>query len=210
MVRIIAGEYRSRALATIEGDESTRPLLSRVKESIFGMLHEWFEDARVLDLFAGVGTIGLEAVSRGAESVLLVESNPRTYRVLQENIQRLGCGDRARPMLADAVGATCLAAAPRPVDLVFLDPPYVLMRQERTRQGVLGQLARCRSIMAGRGFAVLRSPVGPDEAELKVEGFRGPEPHRYRKDMWVLLYEPDPSAAAPPSDRYVVDLKPPG
>ncbi|MHC4428074.1 MAG: RsmD family RNA methyltransferase [Planctomycetota bacterium] len=198
MVRIIAGEYRSRTLLSREGDESTRPMLSRVKESIFGMLHEWFEGARVLDLFAGVGTIGLEAVSRGASEVLMVESNPRTYKILRENIERLGCGDRARPMLADARGATCLAAAPRPVDLVFLDPPYDLMREDHSRSGVLEQLARCREIMAASSFAVLRSPIGPEEADLEVEGFSGPEPHRYRRDMWVLLYTP---AEMPPELR---------
>ncbi|MCH8940393.1 MAG: RsmD family RNA methyltransferase, partial [Chloroflexi bacterium] len=62
MVRILAGEFRSRQLQTLPNDTSTRPFLSRVKESIFGMLHEWFADARVLDLFAGVGTVGLDAV----------------------------------------------------------------------------------------------------------------------------------------------------
>ena len=190
MVRIISGEYRSRTLLSPEDDESTRPMLSRVKESVFGMLHEWFEGARVLDLFAGVGTIGLEAVSRGASEVLLVESNPRTYEILRKNIERLGCGDRARPMLADARQTTCLAAAPQPADLVFLDPPYELMRQDRSRSGVLDQLARCRPIMAASSFAVLRSPLGPEEVALEVDGFSGPEPHRYRHDMWVLMYAP--------------------
>ena len=57
------------------------------------MLHEWFDGARVLDLFAGVGTVGLEAVSRGASAVLMVEEIPRTYSILTRNIELLGCGD---------------------------------------------------------------------------------------------------------------------
>lgn len=189
MVRIIAGEFRSRVLETAEGDE-TRPFLGRVKESVFGMLNEWFRDARVLDLFAGVGTVGLEAVSRGAASVLMVESDVKTFRILKRNIEALRCGDRARAMLADAAGPMCLLEAPRPVDLVFIDPPYRMMLEEGPRSRVRDQVARCREVMAERGFLVLRSPLGPDDADLDFPGFAGPEPHRYRRDMWVLLYEP--------------------
>ncbi len=189
MVRIIAGEYRSRQLLTVKKDATTRPFLSRVKESVFSMLHEWFEDARVLDLFAGVGTVGLEAVSRGASSVLMVERSAATFRILKKNIEQLGCGDRAKALLGDALGQTALLRAPRPVDLVFVDPPYTLMEDARSRQRVFDQIVRCREVMADRGFLVLRSPIGPDEIG-SFEGFRGPEPHRYRKDMWVLLYEP--------------------
>ncbi len=192
MVKIIAGEFRSRQLLTVKDDQSTRPLLSRVKESIFGMLHECFDGARVLDLFAGVGTVGLEAISRGAASVLMVEKSPRTYHVLKKNIERLDCADRARAMLGDALAQTCLLEAPQPVDLVFLDPPYGLMREAGSRDRILKQAGRCRPIMGERGFAVLRSPFGPDDADLAIDGFKGPETHRYRKDMWVLLYEPEP------------------
>ncbi len=190
MVKIISGEFRSRRLQTIEGDELTRPLLNRVKESIFGMLHECFEDARVLDLFAGVGTIGLEAVSRGAAAVLMVEKNPRTYRVLKRNVELLACADRASTLHGDALGQTCLMVAPQPADLVFVDPPYSMMREPLSRQRILDQITRCRSIMGDKGFVILRSPLGPDEADLAIKHFEGPETHRYRKDMWVLMYEP--------------------
>jgi len=190
MVRIIAGEFRSRTLLTVPHDEATRPFLSRVKESVFSMLHEWFEEARVLDLFAGVGTVGLEAVSRGASAVLMVEKSPRTCQVLKKNIEQLGCGDRARALLGDALGRTCLLEAPRPVDLVFVDPPYAMMQEPRSRQRILDHAGQCREIMADKGFVILRSPIGPEDTELVIPGFNGPEPHRYRKDMWVLLYEP--------------------
>ena len=188
MVRIIAGEFRSRQLMTITDDESTRPFLSRVKESVFSMFHEWFQDARVLDLFAGVGTVGLEAISRGASQVLMVERNNRTYRVLKQNIEQLDCGDRAKTLLGDALGQISLLQAPQPVDLVFIDPPYSMMEDPAVRRRVLDQIQRCRGIMGAKGFVILRSPIGPDLVE-PVEGFNGPEAHRYRKDMWVLIYE---------------------
>jgi 16S rRNA (guanine966-N2)-methyltransferase len=198
MVRIIAGEYRSRTLRTVPGEE-TRPFLGRVKESVFGMLQEWFQGARVLDLFAGVGTVGLEAVSRGAAEVLMVESDARTFRVLKSNIEALRCQDRARAMLADAAGPTCLLEAPRPLQLVFADPPYRMMVEPRQRARVLAQIARCRDLMEQRSFVVLRSPVGPQQGDLSVPGFDGPEVHRYRPDMWVLLYQPAARGAGPPA-----------
>ncbi|MHC4826258.1 MAG: hypothetical protein ACYTEY_06830, partial [Planctomycetota bacterium] len=67
-----------------------------------------------------------------------------------------------------------------------------MMQEPHARQRVLDQASQCREIMADKGFVILRSPVGPDDAELAIPGFVGPEPHRYRKDMWVLIYEPQP------------------
>lgn len=200
MPKIIAGEFRSRSLRTIPGSELTRPMLSRVKESVFGMLHEWFDGARVLDLFAGIGTMGLEAVSRGASAVLMVERDARVFGVLQRNIDTLQCGDRAQAMLADALAQTCLMRAPQPVDLVFVDPPYAMMHEEASRQRILDQITRCRPIMGDKGFIVLRSPFGPSDIDLSIEAFTGPEPHRYRKDMWALFYEPADTLASSAQD----------
>ena len=171
-------------------DENSRPYHARIKESIFNLLRGWFEDARVLDLFAGVGTVGIEAVSRGAKEVLMVELSRDTHKRLQQNIDDLGCGDRATAMLGDSLSTTVLLRAPRPVDLVFVDPPYDMMRDEKSRQRVLDQIERCREIMATPSFVVLRSPEGPDEVDLTIPGFDGPEPHHYGRDRWVLLYAP--------------------
>jgi 16S rRNA (guanine966-N2)-methyltransferase len=190
MLKIIAGEYRSRRLTPPPDGEVTRPYLGRVRESVFSILQGWFEDASVLDLFAGVGTMGLEAVSRGARIVVMVEQDRRIYRILQENVASLGCEDRAVCMLADALGSACLARAETPVDIVFVDPPYAMMRSEAGRRRVLSQVARCRGIIADGGFLVLRTPWGPETVDLDVAGFAGPEPHRYGRDMWVLLYQP--------------------
>lgn len=190
MLKIIAGEFRSRRLVSPPDGEATRPYLARVRESLFSMLHGWFEGASVLDLFAGVGTIGLEAVSRGARRVVMVEQDRRIFQMLVENIEALGCADRAVALMADALGSACLHRAEPPVDLVFIDPPYALMRDDRQRERVLLQAGRCRELMADRGYIVLRSPLDPERVDHTVDGLVGPELHRYRRDMWVLLYEP--------------------
>jgi 16S rRNA (guanine966-N2)-methyltransferase len=190
MLRIIAGEYKSRSLEAPEDSSVSRPYPGRVREAVFNLLRGWFDGARVLDLFAGVGSMGLEAVSRGAAQVVLIERDKRVYNLLKRNIDALGCSDRAEAVMADAVGPMSAARAPRPLDIVFVDPPYPMMTDERRRQTVLAQIARLRVIMAVRGFIVLRSPVNPDAADFAIPGFDGPEARQYGDDMWVLLYSP--------------------
>ena len=194
MLKIIAGEYRSRQLLSPEDDSTSRPYGSRVKESLFNLLRGWFEGTTVIDLFAGVGTMGLEAVSRGAARVYMVERNRDIHQLLKQNIETLGCGDRAEAVLADALGPFALQKAPRPADMIFVDPPYDLMSQASSRARVIEQVSRCRELMGNVGFLVLRSPVGPSEADLSIHGFLGPEVHKYGNDMFVLLYAPSPDS----------------
>ena len=142
MLKIIAGEFRSRILEGPPDAETTRPITARVKESVFNLLRGWCEDAVVLDLFAGVGAIGLEAVSRGAREVVFVELNGRIASILEFNVTELGCGDRATVVRADALGPAALAQAPRDCDLVFLDPPYPLWDDLATRERLIDLAAR--------------------------------------------------------------------
>jgi len=195
VLKIISGEYRSRILVTPEGEDRTRPMTARVKESVFAMLQGWFKGARVLDLFAGVGTVGLECASRGASEVVMIERDREVFRYLEHNIETLKCGDRVIALQADALGPTALARSPKPVDLVFMDPPYALMVDPATRKLVLAQAARTRPLFAAKGFLVLRTPVDLDEAERRIPGFKGPESHQYKDDMWVYLYMPEATDA---------------
>ncbi|MCP3904764.1 MAG: 16S rRNA (guanine(966)-N(2))-methyltransferase RsmD [Planctomycetes bacterium] len=190
MLRIIGGIHRTRHLLTPPDASVSRPFAHRAREGLFNMLREWFEDASVLDLFAGVGTMGLEAVSRGASRVVMVERDRGIATLLEKNIEALGCGDFATGVRADALGELALMRAPTPVDIVFMDPPYPLMGDEPGRLRVFAQAARCRRVMADESFLVLRSPLGPDDLDLSVEGFDGPEAHQFGATMWVLLYAP--------------------
>jgi 16S rRNA (guanine966-N2)-methyltransferase len=209
MLRIIAGEFRSRRLASPPDEAVSRPYPERVKEAVFNMLREWFDEGgNVLDLFAGVGTMGLEAVSRGALNVVLVEQSRPIFRLMEQNIAALGCVDRAKAVCGDALSETTLLRAPTPVDLVFLDPPYPMMVEERTRRRILDQMSRLRRIMAKPGLLILRSPRGPDEMDLAVEGLIGPEARRYARDMWVLVYEPQPPQPPEPPEPAEPTVRP--
>ena len=190
MIRIIAGEFRSRELLVPPDAEVTRPYTQRVRESVFNLLRGWFDDARVLDVFAGVGSMGLEAASRGAAEVVLIERDRKIADLAQANIDRLQCGDRVRVARVDALGPGAAASAPRPVDVVFVDPPYPMMRDEAQRTRVLEQITRLREVMAPSSFLVLRTPMGPERAALTIDGFDGPEAHEYSVGMWVMLYQP--------------------
>lgn len=188
-VTIVGGEHRSRVLETPGGTGVTRPMTGRVKESVFNILRGWFEGAVVLDLFAGVGTMGLEALSRGARLAVFVERDRAVHDCLLRNIEALGVGDRARALQSDALAPSVLAALPEPVDLAFVDPPYPVAEQASGRRKILEQCARLRPAMRDRGWLVLRLPyeLGPGERELP--GFDGPEVRSFG-DMHVHLYAP--------------------
>lgn len=193
-VIIMGGEHRSRVLRTPPGTEVTRPMTGRVKESIFNVLRGWFEDAVVLDLFAGVGTMGLEALSRGARHATMVERDRGVLDCLEDNVRALQVGDRARPVQADALSPAALAGIPAPVTVAFMDPPYPLAEQSSGRRRILEQCARLRASMADGGWLVLRLPYALGEAERAIAGFRGPEIRSFG-DMHVHLYVADAAAA---------------
>ena len=122
-LRIIAGEARGRRLSTPEGTD-VRPTTSRVREAVFNSLHSQgcLEDADVLDLFAGSGALGLEAVSRGAASATFVESAPAALAALKANINAIGFNDRCRVVPGDVMKE--LAGLGHGFDVVLCDPPY--------------------------------------------------------------------------------------
>jgi 16S rRNA (guanine966-N2)-methyltransferase len=130
-MRIVAGRWRGRRIKAPAGTR-VRPTADRVREAWMSIVTPWLVDARVLDLFAGSGALGLEALSRGAAQCEFVEIAPRSLAVLRENIDLLGAGDAAIVRRADALRvATSLDA--NAFDVAFADPPYDL--------GVATQLA---------------------------------------------------------------------
>lgn len=128
MTRIIAGALGGRRLAV--PSKGTRPTTDRVREALFSRLDhaDALRDTRVLDIFAGSGALGIEALSRGAASAVFVEANTAAARVLQHNIRDLGL--TARAQIAREKAAPYLARAAGAFDLVLIDPPYDLPAAE--------------------------------------------------------------------------------
>ncbi|QGN50271.1 16S rRNA (guanine(966)-N(2))-methyltransferase RsmD [Micromonospora sp. WMMD558] len=131
MTRIVAGTLGGRRIAAPPG-AGTRPTSDRVREALFSAVQAEvdLDGARFADLYAGSGAVGLEALSRGAEHVLLVESDPRAARVIRENVAALRAGSAVR-LVTGKVG-TVLGAGPDgdPYDVVFADPPYSVPDEE--------------------------------------------------------------------------------
>jgi 16S rRNA (guanine966-N2)-methyltransferase len=121
-VRIVAGEWRGRRIKAPAGDK-VRPTADRVREAWMSIVHPRLSGASVLDLFAGSGALGLEALSRGAASAVFVEIAPASLRALSENIAALGAGDAATVRRADALRFV-ETLEPHAFDVAFADPPY--------------------------------------------------------------------------------------
>ena len=125
-MRIVAGEFRGRALATPAGRD-IRPTADRLRQTLFDILAHAHDDAaqgaRVLDLFAGTGALGMEALSRGATYALFVEEGVEARGLIRRNVEALGLTGRTRIFRRDAT-ALGPAGTVAPFDLVFADPPY--------------------------------------------------------------------------------------
>lgn len=163
MTRIIGGRAGGRRLATPPG-ERTRPTSDRVREALFSALESWagsLQGLRFLDLYAGSGAVGLEAWSRGAEALTLVESDRRTASIVLANARSLGCS------VAEVVTAsvpTTLAAGPgtrAPFDVVFSDPPYPLSDAD---------VARDLALLVDHGW------LAPEALVVVERSGRSPEP----------------------------------
>ncbi|MBE6611699.1 MAG: 16S rRNA (guanine(966)-N(2))-methyltransferase RsmD [Ruminococcaceae bacterium] len=122
-MRIITGTARGTKLATLDGD-ATRPTAERVKEAIFSMIQFDLPDAMVLDLFAGSGQMGLEALSRGAEKAHLIDRSAEAVDIIKKNAQKAHLWDRCRLVLSDYAEYLRVSKGKFKFDFVFLDPPY--------------------------------------------------------------------------------------
>lgn len=123
-IRIVGGELKGRKISTLSGP-AIRPTSDRVREALFDVLGSRVMESKVLDLFAGSGALGLEALSRGGIQAVLVERSPPARRIIRKNIERLGLADRAEVLPLDyAVALKKLSRRGERFDLVLADPPY--------------------------------------------------------------------------------------
>ncbi|HEY8496833.1 MAG TPA: 16S rRNA (guanine(966)-N(2))-methyltransferase RsmD [Limnochordales bacterium] len=202
-MRVIGGRCRGMRLQSVPGT-TTRPTTDRVKESLFNILAPWLADARVLDLFAGTGALGIEALSRGAREAVFVERDPKALRVLRANLRHtkleeladVRAGDVARELVR-------LGRQGRSFDLVFMDPPY--------RQGLapptLVSLAE-NGLVAPDGWVVVEHD-GREEMPERAANLAKVRTVRYGETV-LAFYRPAPatgqttaddkSAAAPPPE----------
>ncbi len=177
-MRVITGSARGCRLTTLAGEE-TRPTTDKVKEGLFSAIQFDIEGRRVLDLYAGSGQLGIEALSRGASGCVFIDRNQEAVAVIKQNLQKTGLMPRAQVVATDA-----LSYLDRPkdmFDLVFLDPPYAAGL-------LLSTLNKVTSWVNDGGILVCESDEGtvlPD----KVDRFTLDRVRRYgRIHVWIYRY----------------------
>lgn len=150
-MRIITGKAKGIKLLTLEGD-NTRPTAERVKEALFSMIQFDIEGRRVLDLFAGSGQLGLEALSRGAEYCMFVDSSSDAANIVRKNIEKTHFADCTKTLITDYRNFLRKSEGREGFDIIFLDPPYAsgaladaLMRLYRTKLMRRGCIVVCES-----------------------------------------------------------------
>ncbi len=177
-MRIIAGTAKGTKPTAPEG-RATRPVLDRVKESWFAVIGARAGGARVLDLYAGVGSLGLEALSRGATGCIFVESDADCVKRLREHLERARFTETAevRPVTVE-VAVADLAASGARFDLVLVDPPFKFSREDRFYADD-GVLARVGKLLAPDGLVTLRRDrTGGEDAEARMPGGLVLDDHR--------------------------------
>lgn len=167
MMRIIAGTLKGRRYNTPDGMD-TRPTMDRTKEALFGSIQFDVPGSRFLDLFAGSGGIGMEAVSRGSISLDLVEKNPKVCRIIQENLKDLGLVSVSKVWNMDAESAVkMLEERGKKYDIIFMDPPYHNGFEEK-----IGHLIEESSLMAEDGILVIESASDTEVTLEKLECYK--------------------------------------
>lgn len=180
-MRVITGTARGRKLKTLEGLD-TRPTTDMVKESVFNIIQFDVEGRRFLDLFAGTGQMGIEALSRGAKYATFVDQGKAAVTCIRENVKLTGFADSCEIMQTDAMAFITRCGK---YDVVFLDPPY----KSNLLDKVLARIAEF-DILTDGGIIVCESPVEKELPELPVP-YKLKKNYRYGKiKISVFTREP--------------------
>ena len=175
MMRVITGSARGRRLETLFGEEVTRPTTESVKEALFSMIQFEIEGKKVLDLFAGSGQLGIEALSRGARYCTFLENNSDAVRVVENNVSHCGFKDNSNIVFADAVS---FLMRKENFDIAFVDPPYNLGLVDKCLPLLL-------KLMSEDGIVVCETSAGEDLPE-SIDGWYADRVRRYGKTKLTL------------------------
>lgn len=180
-MRVIAGKARRLNLKTVPGMD-TRPTTDRIKETLFNILQPELADCRFLDLFAGSGAIGIEALSRGAELAVFVEKAPKAAACIRENLKFTRLEADGRLLQMDVLQALALLEKEEPFDCIFMDPPY---NQEWERQ-VLGCLSGSR-LVSEDTLIIVEASLATELPYAEELGFQIERRKDYKTNSHIFL-----------------------
>ncbi|MCI9612010.1 MAG: 16S rRNA (guanine(966)-N(2))-methyltransferase RsmD [Eubacterium sp.] len=180
-MRIIAGTAKSLPLRSIEGRD-TRPTTDRIKETLFNILQTGIEGCSFLDLFAGSGQIGLEALSRGASHAVFVESSKKACACIEENIRFTRFDARAKLLSMEASGALRTLEGNDSFDYIFMDPPY----QSGMEQEVLIYLAGS-GLLKEDGVIIIEAAADTDFSYVSGMGLKVIREKKYKTNKHIFV-----------------------
>lgn len=184
-MRIIAGSRKKMQLETVAG-LGTRPTTDRIKETLFNILAEDVYDSRFLDLFAGSGQIGLEALSRGASHACFVEKDPAALSCLKRNITKTRFEEETTVLTGDVLRVLPAMVQTEPFHIIFMDPPY----QAHIEPQVLEQITRSQ-LLADDGYVVIEADLSRDFSFATTLGYRCFREKKYKTNQHVFLTKDD-------------------
>lgn len=182
-MRVIAGKARRLPLKTVPGKD-TRPTTDRIKETLFNILQNDLFDIRFLDVFAGSGGIGIEALSRGAQYVCFIEQARAAADCIRQNLAFTRLGEQAEVMQCDVFSAFARMEGQPPYQIVFMDPPY----GRELEKSVLAYLAERRpSFVDEHTLVIFEAALGTDFSYVQPLGFEVLRVKEYKTNMHVFL-----------------------
>ena len=186
MMRIITGSAKGKKLVSLEGD-ATRPTSERIKEAIFSSIQFDVEGRRVLDLFAGSGQMGLEALSRGASKATFIDLSREAMEIVKQNAKITGFFDKSHFLVSDWRNYIRKASGREQFDLVFVDPPYSM----ECCADAAAYLAKTELIIPGAIVVLESGEEEIDMADERLQGYSVIKSNHYGKKTFVniLFYE---------------------
>ena len=180
-MRVIAGSAKSMPLKTIPGME-TRPTTDRIKETLFNILQPYLCQCRFLDIFAGSGGIGIEALSRGAGFCVFIEKNRKAVKIIEENLKFTKLEGRARVLSQDAAAALLFLEGEEPFDCIFMNPPYGKSLEEQMLK-ILSNV----SYVDQNTLIIVEASLDTDFSYLEDYGFILAREKKYKTNMHVFI-----------------------
>ena len=180
-MRIIGGNFKGRKLQPVQG-RRTRPTADRIRESIFDIIEDRVREAMVLDLFAGTGALGIEALSRGADGAVFIDNDQHANFMIRKNIHSCGLDKKAKVIKWDIVrNLNCILTIEPKFDLVLIDPPY----NKKKIKMILLNLHQSSSLIKGADIIIEHSVSEPISEKSSI--FKMIDQRRYGKTLVSFL-----------------------
>ena len=181
-MRVIAGTARSLVLATVEGKD-VRPTTDRIKETLFNMLQKDIPGCRFLDIFAGSGAIGIEALSRGATGAVFIEQNRTAVKCIKYNLEHTGFTENSKVIATDFLaGLEQLKYEKKPFDIIFMDPPYDKGLEERALTSIAGSC-----LVSDNTLIVVEASMETEFGYLERLGFEIMKNKEYKTNKHLFI-----------------------